>query len=577
MSEDLFDSPEPADHEADIPRDRWGRYLIPDPTNNNQVKAWTRATTFAKSMMDTYVLNQWQQRMAVKGVAMRPDLLALAAATPLDDRDTLNTLCEDAKKHAGSKDRANLGTAMHAFTQQYDLRTLIGPGAYDMPDVPAALQADFDAYVALVQGLGIQFVEIERVVIVPKFGVAGTFDRLGILLKPLTIEVPGIGTVTLAKGTHIIVDLKTGRDLTYGWNEIVIQLALYANSFAMWRVRTTKFDRMPCLDKRVALVIHLPVGEAKATVYAVNIKAGWEAAKLCAQVRDWRKTKNLAVPLEVASTLGQVIEQSAQPGGAIGTALLDAADQAGVSPGCNCRPGQGCPYCCDQCNTDRHLCPGCGKPVPHGTVACPGCDDQEPIDEQCHGCGEQLNPDQTCSSCDDPAEQQLRAMESSEECDEYLNDRVKCRLTGLHAKHEGDGYTWISDGMRCIQCGREARKGRITHVRGCPDGPRPGRKPAASHGVTIPAELLQPAGVDLLSQIQAEQRRPSTQDTAQPAAETPAVSAVELRPPTWEERISQASSAPELSQIYREASAVGQWNARLLELANEQRTKWRTL
>ena len=28
---------------------------------------------------------------------------------------------------------------------------------------------------------------------------------------------------------------------------------------------------------------------------------------------------------------------------------------------------------CDRCNYDRHLCPGCGTHVPHGTTVCTDC------------------------------------------------------------------------------------------------------------------------------------------------------------------------------------------------------------
>lgn len=34
------------------------------------------------------------------------------------------------------------------------------------------------------------------------------------------------------------------------------------------------------------------------------------------------------------------------------------------------------PYC-ELCDTDTHLCLGCGDPVPHGTVACRICNDPE--------------------------------------------------------------------------------------------------------------------------------------------------------------------------------------------------------
>lgn len=527
MTDDLFDEPQ----KDDVPRDRWGRYLIPDPTQPGMpTKSWTRATTFAKSMMDTYVLNMWQQRMAMKGLAMRPDLLALVAATSLDDRDTLNKVAEDAKQHAGAKDRANLGTAMHSFTESYDRSC----DTFDETQVPETLRPDMSAYVTLVRDLDIEFVEIERIVIVPEFGVAGTFDRLGLLRKPLTLTVPWQDVpITLGKDTHVMVDLKTGRDLTYGWNEIVIQLALYANAFAMWRLNTSKFDRMPCLNKKVALVIWLPVGEAKATVFAVNIAAGWEAAKLCQGVRDWRRTKNLAVPVEV-----------------VNTAVPDDAEM---------ELDRRTPYC-HRCDTDTHLCPGCGEPVPHGTVA--------------------------CSNCDDPAEQQLKAVETV--CGAVMDGTdVVCTVPAgtLHGQHAGSGYTWLAEGQQCIECHRPAKNGRITHQRGCSQGPRPGRKPkqytcagcgqpAGTHAPNCPET---PPVPDL--PVQEAPVRTMTPEVLTEAVTSAMIQDLpgEVRPPTWAERIEQASSTVELSAVYRDASAVGEWTPALMKLATLQRSKFKTL
>jgi hypothetical protein len=33
----------------------------------------------------------------------------------------------------------------------------------------------------------------------------------------------------------------------------------------------------------------------------------------------------------------------------------------------------GCPECCERCNYDTHKCPGCGKPLKHGTEVCTDC------------------------------------------------------------------------------------------------------------------------------------------------------------------------------------------------------------
>jgi hypothetical protein len=35
--------------------------------------------------------------------------------------------------------------------------------------------------------------------------------------------------------------------------------------------------------------------------------------------------------------------------------------------------GTGCQACCDDCNSDRHVCPGCGGLVGHGTMRCEVC------------------------------------------------------------------------------------------------------------------------------------------------------------------------------------------------------------
>lgn len=277
MTTDQFDTPTPAAGTGkDEPEfDRYGRYVIPHPVTGKKT-SWTRATTYAKSISDTYALGQWMLRMAVKGVAARPDLYALAAATSIDDKDGLNRIAEDAKEAAAAKAGANLGTALHSFTEQVDRG--------ETPNVPEPWAADIAAYKRMLTTHRITILPqyLERKVVVPEISIAGTFDRI------------------VDRGGLKIGDLKTGKDLSFGWLEIAIQLAIYSRATHLWTPATRTFEPMPPVDQDVALVFHLPVGKATAVLYEVDIAAGWQAAQLCGQVRDWRKRRDLAQAVTTA-------------------------------------------------------------------------------------------------------------------------------------------------------------------------------------------------------------------------------------------------------------------------------------
>lgn len=276
---ECFDSPAPAGAASAGPVekefDHLGRYLLPHPTTGDRT-SWTRVTTWAGSIAERYNLEQWGLRMAVKGVAARPDLYALAAATPVDDKATLDRVAKDAKSAAAAAAGANLGTALHSFTAQVD--------AGLTPYVPEPWAADIAAYKAMLVDHGITILPalIERKCVLPGLGVAGTFDRI--------VDWHGLK----------IADLKTGQKLDWGWLEIAVQLALYSRATHIWDPLTRTYAAMPPVDQHTALVFHLPVGQATAEVYEVDIASGWEAAMLCGNVREWRRRHGLArilVPL----------------------------------------------------------------------------------------------------------------------------------------------------------------------------------------------------------------------------------------------------------------------------------------
>jgi hypothetical protein len=246
-------------------RDQYGRYLI-------QGKPYTRATTWAATVDERSRLEKWQQRMVLRGVLDRKDIL-LAAAADRDDDKKLNRLCDQAIEAAKGSAAASIGTSLHSLTEQLDLGR--------EPVVPHPWDLDLLAYAKTLADSGVTIIpeHIERVVVHHGLGVAGTFDRL--------VEWDG---------RTFVADLKTGGFLP--WQTIAIQLALYAHADELYEVTSDTCGPMPFVEQDQALVIHLPEGQACCTLYLVDIAAGWEMAQVCGTVRDWRKRKNLATPLE---------------------------------------------------------------------------------------------------------------------------------------------------------------------------------------------------------------------------------------------------------------------------------------
>lgn len=300
-----------------VPRDRWGRYLLPHP-DTGTTQPWTRTTTMAGSVADTFALSMWQQRMAVKGLTMRPDLYALASTFDVSaDKDDLNSVCEQARSAAGDKVAANLGTAMHAFTATVDK----GGKA----NIPPTMQSDVDAYSAVLRAYGLEIVPqlIERRVVLTRKtageDIGGTFDRVYRAVRDVDLKMADNRILTLPAGSYVIGDLKTGRDLSYGWGEIAIQETIYAhaiNENGVWDPEGKEWDRLPLgyseggdgpeprtVREDVGIVVHLPIqkkaGAPACVLYAVDLKQGWEALELCVKVRQWRKRKQIASPLGV--------------------------------------------------------------------------------------------------------------------------------------------------------------------------------------------------------------------------------------------------------------------------------------
>jgi hypothetical protein len=181
---------------------------------------------------------------------------------------------EEAMQAAKADAKANIGTAVHEFLERIELGDSITvPAPWDK-DVAAYQETLASAKLSTVPGM------IERTVVLEEFNLAGRFDRI----------------VTFGSYNYI-ADLKTGETLDWSWGSIAIQLACYAHADSLYDWDTNTHEPMPQVEQDLALVIHLPAGQARCTLHWVDIAKGWEAAQHTHYVRKWRSNiRKLAEP-----------------------------------------------------------------------------------------------------------------------------------------------------------------------------------------------------------------------------------------------------------------------------------------
>jgi len=230
-------------------------------------------------------LHTWQKRLVAQGLSHRSDLVAVAASLPPYDQMTdehkssLQEVVDEALAVARAYEKANLGTAVHAFT---DDTHVSGP-------VPEALMEDVSSHERMVMQTGLVTLASEVFVVNDRLKVAGTLDRI--------LGVPALGHASVA-------DTKTGKqDL----RKTMIQVAIYADSVVYdWREhRRIGFDQYleerlgyapPKMHPRVGLYVHVPRGQGQTTVHPLSLDEGRRMAKICAEVREWQRNKEFIKP-----------------------------------------------------------------------------------------------------------------------------------------------------------------------------------------------------------------------------------------------------------------------------------------
>jgi len=267
--------------------DQWGRYKISDPATG-AVTGRQRVTTFAKMISDQWGLSQWQQRKLLIGAAENPGITAVAAGRDAkSDKAFLDSIADTLKDASGSKEAAAHGTMMHTHTERLDMG-MMDPAEWS--GLPRNISRDLTAYQDAIAESGLVAIPemVERTTMVRSLDVAGTLDRI----------------FRLPNGEHVIGDVKTGQDLSYGWLDIGVQLACYAygvNENGVFDWSSREWIEAPKVRTDFAVVMHMPAGKGTCTLYRVDLSQGWANCALARSVRDARKARNHAQVLDLSS------------------------------------------------------------------------------------------------------------------------------------------------------------------------------------------------------------------------------------------------------------------------------------
>lgn len=258
--------------------DDLGRYVVPDPDsdNPNAVRHIQRTSDLVHSVSNTELLDKWQDRMIVQGLAVEPQLLARVDLN--QDKRALKTnlqqIAAQAFTASGAEVRRERGSQLHYFIEA------VLTQCATLEQIPPEYRDEVRAAITAHQAAGIEI------------GAVGTIERTLYNREADVCGTADLMPVRMPNGMYLVDDWKTGDDLDWSWAEIAMQLAVYANADLMLEWDTTgagswKWVPAPIVEKTVALVAHVPVDEKTCDIYQIDIERGWRGVKLALMVRDW--------------------------------------------------------------------------------------------------------------------------------------------------------------------------------------------------------------------------------------------------------------------------------------------------
>jgi hypothetical protein len=328
---------DPKDADRDADGVRWSKHASPRPyifVPGGDEKLYTRMTSYIDVLDSKDGLYDWKDRMLLIGAAraaaeLDPDLdsvdiigktnelvalvessiatadkklkkgkvsvrehAELVADAEKAYKAEVRKLVDDMRDRGGAHDAAQKGTDLHKVFEDFDNAHLAAKGKLTVDEwllvhpyeedgptwgetlTPADI-ADLRAYRAAVEAEGIEVIACEQRVVLDEFAVTGTLDRSIRFTPPgATRKVKGVG------------DVKTGR-LDYGAGKFACQVYGYAigEGYANSEERVDLKH-----SKKWGVIFHSPAGQAKTTIYYLDLSKGIEGWKLIAAVRDWRRS-----------------------------------------------------------------------------------------------------------------------------------------------------------------------------------------------------------------------------------------------------------------------------------------------
>lgn len=263
---DLFELPEPPEL-TDFERGRWGwgRIKMPDGSTRD----YPRISTIGDQISSGPGLTIWSNRHVSLGVARNPDIAAVLAGMEYGD-PFIDDFIEHAKEREKLSAKANLGTAVHKFTE---------PG-HSREYMPEFLREDVESYDTAMAAAGITCIDANIKIVNDYLGLCGTTDGL--------YQMPNPCVVTIGKkrkrvfdisGKVIVGDAKTGQNfMPVKW---AVQKAGYATGE---RYNLNTGERSPLhenLDTRVGLIIYIQLETGTTVLKFVDLEAGFLLAQLC--------------------------------------------------------------------------------------------------------------------------------------------------------------------------------------------------------------------------------------------------------------------------------------------------------
>jgi hypothetical protein len=267
------------------------QYRLPDP-ETGELKSYSRATSIAKVLDDTYMLNQWRIRKVLLGVGTRMNLQAdlMQAADCINsgdpdygpdwERKTLNAIGEEAASAAGTDKASEHGSAVH------DWAAWVDAGLISVHQVPEQFRYAVYKHLELLAGAQLLVVPeyTERIVMSSELNTVGTLDR-----------------VFLYRDRLVLGDLKTSGRLDFSWLSFAVQLAFYQSCDLMLSEDGKFWQDIPPLEDDVAMLVHLPSTDINnAQVVPIDLEFGRTALALAVHVRDIRSRAKKEAPATTA-------------------------------------------------------------------------------------------------------------------------------------------------------------------------------------------------------------------------------------------------------------------------------------